>query len=112
MGTEAARRRTPRSPRCGVCVSPRYPFPGPGPGPWPGTRSASSAGHRERLLQRRRRAVARVDVDLARLHDELAPVVVESEVALVERKADRQRLAGRERHALEAAQPPDRLLDA
>ena len=60
----------------------------------------------------RRRAVARVDVDPARLDDELAAVVVEAEVAPVERERDRPLLAGRERHALEPAQPPDRLRDA
>ena len=46
-----------------------------------------SAGHGERLLEARRRAVAGVDVDLAGLDHELAAVVVEAEVALVEREA-------------------------
>src|SRR4051794_31200492 len=58
------------------------------------------------------RAVARVDLDHSRLHDELAAVVVEAEVALVERERDRLRLALAERDALEAAQPPNRLRDA
>ena len=51
--------------------------------------------HGERLRQRRARAVARVDVDPARLDDEPPAVVVEAEVALVERERDRLRLARR-----------------
>src|SRR6478672_687298 len=55
------------------------------------------------------RAVARVDLDLARLHDELPIVVVKAEVALVERERDRFLFALGERQALEAAQAAHRL---
>ena len=50
--------------------------------------------NRERLNEIGARAVACVDVDLARLDDELAVIVVEAEVALVERERDRSLLAG------------------
>ena len=55
----------------------------------------AEAPHGERLRHVRGRAVAGVDVDLARLDDELAAVVVEAEVARVERERDRLRLARR-----------------
>src|SRR6266511_1489250 len=82
--------------------------------PRPGGRGASGELplHRERLGHVRAGAVAGVDVDLARLHHELAAVVVEAEVALVERERDRGCLAGVQRHALEPAQAADGLRDA
>src|SRR3981189_2491734 len=48
------------------------------------------------------RAVAGKDVDLARLDDEAAAVVVEPDVVAVELPGDRRGLAGVERGALEA----------
>src|SRR5215216_1057056 len=70
------------------------------------------SGNGERLRHLGVRAVARVDVDSPRLHDELPGVVVEPEVALIERERHRLRGAGVERDTLEAAQPPHGLRDA
>ena len=55
---------------------------------FPGPLRRSLSLHREGLNELCARAVAGVDVDLARLDDELAAVVVEAEVALVERERD------------------------
>src|SRR5687767_8713266 len=68
--------------------------------------------HGERLRQLGLGARPDVDVDLSRLDDELAAVVVVAEVAAVERETHLRRLAPSERHALEAAQPSHRLRDA
>ena len=78
-GRASPRRLASRGPRCADGAA----------------RSVESAGHGERLLQVGGRAFARVHLDLAGLDDELPPVVVEAEVALVEREGDGLRLARR-----------------
>src|SRR3712207_2412093 len=82
--------------------------------PRPAGRGAAHhlARHSERLGQLRLRAVAGVDVDAARLDYEPAAVAVEPEVALVEPERQRPALTRIERHALEPAEPADRLGDA
>src|SRR3954449_2122122 len=70
----------------------RFPANRVGRHQWTPARSAGpgadSAAHRERLRQVGGGAVPGVHVDAARLHDELAAVVVEAEVAVVEGEAD------------------------
>src|SRR4029450_3308095 len=66
----------------------------------------------EGLLEGRRRAVAGVDVDAARLHDEAAAAVLDPEVAPVARDRHGPPLARSQRHALEPTEPAHRLGDA
>src|SRR3954465_15321524 len=75
------------------------------------TRSAT-AGHGEGRLHRGLRGVAGVHLDLPGLDHEVTPVVVEPEVAAVERERDPLRLLRLEGAPLEAPQPADRLRDA
>src|SRR5215470_1234574 len=70
------------------------------------------SGDREGLGQGRLRAVAGVDVDLTGFDHEPSHVVVEADVAAVERERDSLGLAGCQGDAFKGAQPADRLGDA
>src|SRR6266545_4162176 len=96
---------------CGRAPVPARPRAPRRPGQTTGAPGAELTLHRERPRHLRARAVAGEDVDLARLHDELAAVVVEAEVARVERERDGPCLARVQRHALEPAQAADGLRD-